>query len=58
MSQDSEKKHLNPNSVYIRPGQENSERNINEIQKFKKQLCSIFSSQNGMRLVEKERKKF
>jgi len=58
MSQDKEKKLLDPNLVYIRPGQENSERNSNEIQKFKKQLPSIFSSQNGMRLVEKERKKF
>ena len=46
-----------PNSVRIRPGQENYEKNSKKNQKIKKPLSGIIFTQNGMRLAEKERKK-
>ena len=46
------------NSVHTRPRQENSEKNSKKIEKIKKPLSDINFSQNGMRLAEKERKKF
>ena len=52
-----EKKNLIPNSVYARPGQENSEKNINKIQKIIKPLFGNTFSQNGMSQAEKEKKK-
>ena len=42
-------KNLPPNSVHTRPGQENSEKNSKKIEKIKKPLFAIISSQNGMR---------
>ena len=53
-----EKKILVPNSVHSRPGKENSDKNINIIQKIKTPLPEIIFSQNGMRQAEKQRKKF
>ena len=52
------KKNLLPNSVQIRLGQENFEKNSKKIEKIKKPLSDIIFSQNGMRQAEKERKKF
>ena len=52
------KKILVPNSVHTRHGLENSKKNSKNIQKIKKRLSGIIFSQNGMRSVEKERKKF
>ena len=46
------------NSVYTRPGQENSEKNGKKLQKIIKPFPGIIFSQNGMRYDEKERKKF
>ena len=43
------KKNLVPNLIYIRPGQENSEKNTKNIQKIIKPLCGIIYSQSGMR---------
>ena len=43
------KKNLVPNSIYTRPGQENSEKNSEKIQKIIKPLPGIIFSQNGMR---------
>ena len=43
------KKILLPNSVQTRLGQENSEKNCKKIEKIKKPLSDIISSQNGMR---------
>ena len=51
------KKNLVPNSVHARPRKENSEKNSKKIQKIKKPLSGIISSQNGRRYLEKERKK-
>ena len=48
MGREREKKILVPNSVHPRPGQENSEKNTKKIQKIKKSLSGIISSQNGM----------
>ena len=54
-----EKKILVPNSVHTRPGQENSEKNCNKIQKLKKKnLSSLIFGQIGIRQAEKENKKF
>ena len=53
-----EKKILLPNSVQTRHGQENSKKNSKKIEKIKKPLSDIISSQNGMRQAEKKRKKF
>ena len=53
-----EKKNFAPISVHTRPGEENSEKNSKKIQKIKKPLSGIISSQNVMRLVKKEWKKF
>ena len=50
------KKKFNP-SVHARPGQENSETNINKIQKIIKPLFGNTFSQNGMSQAEKEKKK-
>ena len=47
-----------PNSVYTRPGQENSQRNCKKFQNIIKPLPGIIFSQNGMRQAEKEKKKF
>ena len=44
-----EKKILVPNSVHTQPRQENSENNGKKIQKTKKPLSGIISSQNGLR---------
>ena len=52
-----EKKILVPNSVHIRPGQENSEKNSKKIQKIKKLNSGIISMQKGLREAEKEKKK-
>ena len=52
------KKNLLLNSVHTRLGQENSEQNRKKIEKIKKPLSDIISSQNGMRQDEKEKKKF
>ena len=49
-----EKKNFAPISVHTRPGEENSEKNSKKIQKIKKPLSGIISSQKVMRLVEKE----
>ena len=57
MGRESEKKILDPNSVQTRSGQENSEKNSKKIEKIKKSLSGIISSQNGMRLAGKEKKK-
>ena len=46
------------NSVHPRPGQENSKKNSKKIRKIKKPLTGISFSHNGMKLAEKERKKF
>ena len=51
------KKILVPNSVPTLAGQENSEKNSKKIQKIRKPLSGVISSQNGMRLVEKVKKK-
>ena len=51
------KKILPPNSVQTRHGQENSEKNSKKIEKIKKPLSGIVSSQNGMRQAEKKREK-
>ena len=53
-----EKKNLLPNSVHTRLGQENSEKNSKKIEKIKKPLSDIISSQNWMRQAGKKRKKF
>ena len=50
-----EKKKLLPNSVLIRTGQENSEK---ESQKIKKPLSGIIFGRNGDRYAEKEKKHF
>ena len=52
------KKKLVPNSIYTRPGQENSEKNSKKIQKIIKPLLGIIFSQNGMRQAEKVKTKF
>ena len=39
---------LVPNSVYSRPGKENSEKNNKKILKIKKPLSGVIFSQNGM----------
>ena len=49
---------LVPNFVPTQPGLENSKKNCKKIQKIKKNNSGIISIQNGMRLAEKERKKF
>ena len=46
-----------PNSVRIRPGQENYEKNSKKNQKIKKPLSGNIFTQNRMRLAEKEREK-
>ena len=51
-------KNFVPNSVPTRPEQENSEKNSKKIQKTKYPISGIIFSQYGMRLAEKERKKF
>ena len=43
------KKILLPNSVHTRPRQENDEKNSKKIEKIKKPLSDIISSQNEMR---------
>ena len=48
---------LIPNSVHARPGQENSEKNMNKIKKIIKPLFGNTFSQNGMSQAEKEKKK-
>ena len=53
-----EKKNFVPIFVPTRPGEENYEKNIKKFQKIEKPLSGIIFSQNGMRLAEKERKKF
>ena len=58
IGQEREKKILLPNSVHTRLGQENSEKNSKKLEKIKKPLSNIISSQNEMRLAEKEKKKF
>ena len=50
-------KKISPNSVHTRPREENSEKNRKKIQKIKKLLSGVISSQNGMSQDEKERKK-
>ena len=57
MGRESEKKILAPNFVHTQPGQENSEKNSKKIEKIKEPLFAIISSQYGMRLAEKEKKK-
>ena len=57
MGREREKKNLVPNSVQTRPRQENSEKDSKKIQKIKKPPSGNISSQNGMRLAEKGRKK-
>ena len=52
------KKILVPNSVHTQHGEENSEKNSTKILNNKKPLSAIIFSQYGMRLAEKERKKF
>ena len=52
-----EKKNLIPNSVRIRPGQENSKKNSKKIQKIKQVNSGIISIQNGQTEAEKEKKK-
>ena len=54
IGQENEIKILNLNSVHTRPRQQSSERNSKKIQKIKKPLSGIISSQKVMRLVEKE----
>ena len=53
-----EKKILVTTSVHTRPGQENYEKNRKKNQKIKKPISGIILGQNGIRLAEKERKKF
>ena len=52
------KKNLVPNSVHTRPGKENYEKNSRKIQKIEKPLSGIIFRENGVRQVEKEKKKF
>ena len=51
------KKILVANSVHTWPEQENFEKNSKKIQKIKKPLSGIISSQNEIRLAEKGEKK-
>ena len=53
-----EKKKIRENSVRTRPGKENFKKNSKKIQKIKQPHSDIISIQNGMRLAEKEKKKF
>ena len=53
-----EKKNLDPNFIPTQPGLEISKKNRKKIQKIKKLNSGIISIQNGLREVEKERKKF
>jgi len=57
MGRKRENKILVQNSVYTRPGQENSEKNSKKIQKIIKPLSGIIFIQNGMRWAEKKKKK-
>jgi len=57
MGRKRENKILVQNSVYTRPGQENSEKNSKKIQKIIKPLSGIIFVQNGMRWAEKKKKK-
>ena len=52
------KKKLFLNSVHTRPIQGNSEKEPKKFEKIKKTISGIIFSQNGMRLAEKEKKKF
>ena len=52
------KKILVSNSVQTQPEQENSKKNSKKIQKTKKVNSGIISIQNGLRMAEKEKKKF
>ena len=54
IGQEREKKILDPNSVHTRPRQENSEKNSEKIQKFKKSLSGNIYRRNGMRKAEQE----
>ena len=58
IGRESEKKIFAPNSVHTRLGQENSKKDSKKIQKIKKPVSGIIFCQNGMRLAEKETKKF
>ena len=51
------KKILVSNSVHTRPGQQNSEKNNNKIQKIIKPLSGVIYNQNWMRQAEKEKKR-
>ena len=55
---ESEKKILVPTFIHSRPELENSEKNSKKNHKIKKHTSDNNSSQNGMRQVEKGRKKF
>ena len=50
-----EKKNFVPNSVHTKPGEENLEKNRKKIKKVNSGIISI---QNGLRMAEKEKKKF
>ena len=58
LAEKEKKKNLVPNSIHTRPGQENPKKNSKKIQKTEKPHSGIIFSQNGMRQIEKERKKF
>ena len=53
-----EKEREKNNSVHTRPELENSKKNSKKIQKIKKVNSEIISIQNGLKVAEKERKKF
>ena len=58
MGQEREREILLPNSVPTQPELENSKKNSKKIQKIKKVNSEIISIQNGLKVAEKERKKF
>ena len=58
MGQEREKKILVPNSIPTQPEIENSKKNRKKIQKTEKVNSGIISIQNGLRMAEKEKKKF
>ena len=55
MGREKEKKILVPNSVHTQPRQENSEKNTKKIQKIKKPLFGIVSSQNRFNRLRKKK---
>ena len=54
IGQERDKRILDPNCAYTRPGGESSEKNSKKIEKIKKQLSVVIFRQNGMSSVEKE----